>query len=112
MKRLLYIAKEENIVLDEKAAAMIATLADGGMRDALSLLDQCTAFSYNITEETVSAAAGVAGRGSLFDILDAVIDENPSVAIEIVNNLYAMSKDMQRLCDELILQFEIRFSQS
>ncbi|NLK69977.1 MAG: DNA polymerase III subunit gamma/tau [Clostridiales bacterium] len=105
LKRLLYIAKEENIVLDEKAAAMIATHADGGMRDALSLLDQCTAFSYNITEETVSAAAGVAGRGSLFDILDAVIDENPSVAIEIVNNLYAMSKDMQRLCDELILQF-------
>lgn len=104
-KRLLYIAGEENLTLDEKASVMIATLADGGMRDALSLMDQCAAFSDDITEETVSSAAGVAGRGHLFDILDAVIDKNPSSAIEVVNDLYAMSKDMQRLCDELILQF-------
>lgn len=104
-KRLLYIAEQENLTLDEKASVMIATLADGGMRDALSLMDQCAAFSDKITEETVSTAAGVAGRGHLFDIIDAIIAENTSSAIGVVDNLYAMSKDMQRLCDELILQF-------
>ena len=58
-KRLLYIADQENISLDEKAARFIAKLSDGGMRDALSLLDQCAAFSSNIDSDTFSAAAGI-----------------------------------------------------
>lgn len=104
-KRLLYIAGEENINLSEDAAFLIARLADGGMRDALSLLDQCIAYSTDVTLETVSAASGIAGRDYLFDIIESVVRGDTSTALTITDKLYAMSKDMTRLCEELILQF-------
>lgn len=104
-KRLCYIAGQENISLDENAAALIARLSDGGMRDALSLLDQCAAYSDNITMETVSAAAGIAGRDHLFDIIEAAVEKNPGNALAVADNLYAMSKDMTKLCSELTDQF-------
>lgn len=103
--RLLYISKQEGISLDENAAELIARIADGGMRDALSLLDQCIAFAENVTLETVSSAAGIAGRDYLFDLLDAIINEDAGIAISIIDKLYGMSKDMQRLCEELLSQF-------
>ena len=63
--RLMYIASKEGFLLQEDAAALIARLSDGGMRDALSLLDQCVAYDNRITIDTVSAAAGIAGRDYL-----------------------------------------------
>lgn len=102
--RLLYIANQENIKLDKDAAHLIARISDGGMRDALSLLDQCIAFSNSVTIDIVSSAAGIAGRDYLFDLLDAVINQNASNALTIVDKLYSMSKDMQRLCEELLSQ--------
>lgn len=104
-KRLLYVAEKENIQLDDTAAELIAKTADGGMRDALSLLDQCIAFSEDVTEEVVANAAGIAGREYLFEIIDAVIGHDPSKAIAVIQKLYELSKDMQKLCDELIAQF-------
>ena len=104
VERLMYIAGKENISLDENAAALIAKLSDGGMRDALSLLDQCVAYSSAVDIETVSSAAGIAGRDYLFDLLECVRDNNPTAAIGIVDKLYEMSKDMQRLCEELLSQ--------
>lgn len=103
--RLLYVAEKENISLDSEAAELIAKTADGGMRDALSLLDRCIAFSDHVTLETVSGAAGIAGREPIFDIMEAAADKNPGKAVAVVNELYNMSKDMQKLCDELIAQF-------
>ena len=102
--RLLYIASQEGIGLDENAASLIAKLSDGGMRDALSLMDQCIAYSDNITLDTVSEAAGIAGRDYLFDLLDCFGSNNPAQAISIIDKLYSLSKDMQRLIDELISQ--------
>lgn len=104
-ERLLYVAEKENISLDREAAELIAKTADGGMRDALSLLDQCIAFSENVTADIVSGAAGIAGREPVFDILDAVAERDAGRAIEITDKLYGMSKDMQKLCEELIAQF-------
>ena len=104
-KRLLYIAGEENINLSEDAAFLIARLADGGMRDALSLLDQCIAYSTDVTLETVSAASGIAGRDYLFDIIESVVRGDTSTALTITDKLYSMSKDITRLCEELIMQF-------
>lgn len=104
-KRLLYVAEKENIQLDDTAAELIAKTADGGMRDALSLFDQCIAFSEDVTEEVVANAAGIAGREYLFEIIDAVIGHDPSKAIAVIQKLYELSKDMQKLCDELIAQF-------
>ena len=97
-ERLLYVAEREKISLDPEAAELIAKTADGGMRDALSLLDQCIAFSDNVTIDIVSGAAGIAGREPVFEILEAAADN-------VADKLYGMSKDMQKLCDELIAQF-------
>ena len=65
--RLLFIAGQEDMTLTEEAAALIARIADGGMRDALSLLDLCWAHAHDITVETVSEAAGW-GAGLSFEI--------------------------------------------
>ncbi len=102
--RLLYIAKCENISLEPDAASLIARLADGAMRDALSLLDQCIAYSEHIDRETVSNAAGVAGRGPLFDILEAAASGDTPSAISVIDELYSKSKDMAILCGELTMQ--------
>ena len=102
--RLTYIAGEENLSLDPAAAQLIAHLSDGGMRDALSLLDQCASGGDAITAASVTAAAGVAGRDSVFAILEAVQAQDAAKALEITGALYDQSKDMVRLCDELLDQ--------
>lgn len=104
-ERLLYVADKENITLGRESAELIAKTADGGMRDALSLLDQCIAFSENVTLDIVSNAAGIAGREPIFDILDAVADRDAGSAVAVTDKLYGMSKDMQTLCGELIARF-------
>ena len=103
--RIESVAGKEGISIDRDAAELIAKTADGGMRDALSILDRCIAFSENITAEVVSEAAGIAGRESLFGLIRAIADKNSAGALEIIAGLYDRSKDMSRLCEELITQF-------
>lgn len=102
--RLLYIASQENVRLSDDAAATIARISDGAMRDALSLLDQCIAISDDITLSTVSEAAGIAGKDAVFDILDGIAGRDAAKVLALTDTLYSMSKDMARLCDELIFQ--------
>lgn len=102
--RLEYIAGEEQLSLEPEAAQLIAHLSDGGMRDALSLLDQCASGGEAITAASVTAAAGVAGRDSVFAILEAVQAQDAAKALEYTGALYDQSKDMVRLCDELLEQ--------
>jgi len=102
--RLSYIAEQEDINLTGDGADLIARLADGGMRDAVSLLDQCSACADVINAEAVSASAGIAGRDYLYSILEAVEDSDASKALSITGELYDMSKDLTRLCDEIITQ--------
>lgn len=104
-KRLLYIAEHENIRLEENAASLIAKLADGGMRDAISILDQCAAYSDTIDMNIVSAAAGIADRSHIFEIINASVQKQPKIALSVADRLYGMSKDMQKLCVELTEQF-------
>lgn len=103
-ERIMYVASQEDFTLTDDAASLIAKLADGGMRDALSLLDQCIAYSKDVTIDTVSAAAGIAGRDYLFELLDCFTEKNAPKAISVIGKLYDDSKDMQRLIDELISQ--------
>lgn len=102
--RLSYIAEQEGFTLAQDAAELIARLSDGGMRDALSLLDQCVAFSDDITLDVVSSASGIAGRDYLFDIIECVAQKNAAEALRIVNRLYSMSKDLKVLAGELLEQ--------
>lgn len=99
---LLRIAQKEGFSLDKNAALLIARLSDGGMRDALSLLDTCCASSDTVNADVVRECAGVAGRGHLFGIAEAVLSADPAAALDIVGELHAHSKDLGRLVDELI----------
>ena len=98
VSRLKYIAGQEKLELHDDAAQLIARLSDGGMRD------QCVAYSDKITLETVSDAAGIAGRDYLFEILKAVTEHETAKAIHYVDDLYNRSKDLTVLCSELITQ--------
>ncbi len=102
--RLKYIAEQEELTLTDGGAAMIAKLADGGMRDAVSLLDRCSVGGEEIDEDVVSAAAGIAGRDYLFGLLEAINTGDTAKALSITASLYDMSKDIGRLCEELISQ--------
>ena len=104
VSRLEYIASQEKIKLDEDAATLIAKISDGGMRDALSLLDQCIAYSDNVDLKTVSDAAGIAGRDYLFNIIEGIFAHDIKGVMETISSLYDMAKDMTRLCGELLEQ--------
>jgi DNA polymerase-3 subunit gamma/tau len=100
--RLEYVARQEQVSLTEEAALLIARLADGGMRDALSLLDQCLSRSRDITVEVVAQATGMAGRSHLFSLARAIRGGDGGAALTLIGELYDASKDMERLCAELI----------
>lgn len=103
--RLLYVASQEGVTLSDGAALLAASVADGALRDALSLLDGCIAISSDIDEDVVRSAAGLARKTYLFELANCVINKNTAKALEIVNRLYGESKDMARLCDELLSHF-------
>ena len=84
---------------------MIARIADGALRDGLSILDQCSSRSKNIDSDLVSRVAGLAGRESLYQLTDCIGLKNSSQALEIIASLYQNSYDMERLCVELINHF-------
>lgn len=105
VSRMQFIADEEGFTLDEEAALLIAKIADGGMRDALSVLDQCVSREKHITTETVCSVAGLTGRQHLFDLADAVKKEDAAACLSIINELHNGCFDMERLCSELINHF-------
>ena len=100
--RLQYVAEHENITLDEDAAALIAKVADGALRDALSLLDRCCAVDEHITSEVVTKSAGLAGRDYLMRLSECIIEKDCASALGIINELHMNSCDMERLCSEFM----------
>lgn len=103
--RVEYVVSQENAEITESAALMLASVADGALRDALSLLDSCLAVSSHIDEEVVRNAAGLVSKTYLFELAAAIINKNPTRSLEIIDRLYSESKDMARLCDELVEHF-------
>ena len=84
---------------------LISRIADGALRDALSLLDRCASYGTKITEKVASDAAGIAGREHLFELVDAVISHDSPRALTIIDELYNNSCDMERLLSELLSHF-------
>lgn len=99
-KRLQYVTEQEGGSLDPEAGMLLARLADGALRDALSLLDQCLGRSREITVQVVNETAGLAGREHLFALADAVQNRDSSSALQTIDELYRGGKDMARLCEE------------
>lgn len=104
-KRLCEIAQKENVKLTEDAARLISRLSDGGMRDAVSLLDQCISVSNDIDEQTVRTTAGIAGTDHLFALAECVREHNAAEALKIIDELHDQSKDLMLLLDELLSHF-------
>lgn len=104
-ERLLEIAEKEKMSLDEGAAALISRISEGGMRDALSLLDQCFSVSSHVTEEIVRECAGISGTEHLFRIADAVLRKDAAEALTTLRALTDRSKSPSRLIEELIAHY-------
>lgn len=103
--RLRQVADLEGMTLDDDAAVLIARIADGALRDGLSILDQCAGRSKNITSELVSEVAGLAGREAMYQLSDCIANRASSDAMSIISDLYQNSYDMERLCVEMINHF-------
>lgn len=100
--RLQFVAYQENIDMDDSAARVLARLADGGMRDGLSLLDQCaSATAGELNAERVYACLGIAGIQETGKLMRAIADRDTTAALTLMNRLYADGKDMGALLDEL-----------
>ncbi len=100
-QRLDYVAQQEGIALTAPAAELLARLADGGLRDALSLLDQCSGTQGEVTEETVLDILGLAGNRRTGKLLDCVAQEDTAGALQALDSLYQDGKDMGALLGEL-----------
>ena len=100
--RLQYVAYQENIDLDDSAARVLARLADGGMRDGLSLLDQCaSATTGELTAERVYACLGIAGEQKCGELMGYIAAHDTRRALELFNRLYSEGKDLSAMLDEL-----------
>ena len=100
--RLQFVAYQEDIDLDDSAARVIARLADGGMRDGLSLLDQCaSATNGELTAEKVYTCLGIAGERKCGELMGFIAAHDAKNALELFNRLYAEGKDLSAMLDEL-----------
>ncbi len=103
--RLKEVAGLEGLELDDDAAVLIARIADGALRDGLSVLDQCAGRSKSITPDLVSEVAGLAGREAMYKLSDCIANNDSNTAMSIISDLYQNSFDMERLCVEMINHF-------
>lgn len=98
VERLRHICKEEGITIDDESLHVIASKADGALRDALSLMDQVIAFcGVDITHELLIRALNVVSQETLFDIVDAIRDHDASRVLGILDALMLQGNDMQEL---------------
>lgn len=104
-QRLNQVADAEGITLESDAALLIARIADGALRDGLSILDQCAGRGSVVTSELVSQVAGLAGREAIYKLSSCISSKDSSTAMSVISELYQNSYDMERLCVEMINHF-------
>lgn len=103
--RIEFVAEQENISLDEGVSSLLAKLADGSMRDALSLLEACANGNTDVlTQETVRNVLGLAGDDMIFGLLHAIAEKNVPDAIGIVSEIHRSSKDISVFIDDISLK--------
>ena len=102
---LLAVSAQEGIELEEDAALLIARLSDGGMRDALSLLDVCRSTAAHVSSEVVTQAAGLAMQDCLFDIANAVLEQQLAQMLQVMETMHQASIDFEKMCVQLISHY-------
>lgn len=112
-QQVLFVCEQEGIQIDEDAAQLIARLSEGGMRDALSLLDVCRSSARtnageaaeHITLQHVRSSAGLAVSDSLFRIADAVLQQDVPAILQEVEQMFLNSIDFEKMCVQLISHY-------
>ncbi len=99
--RLEYVAKQEGIGLTADGAELLSRLADGALRDGLSLLDQCAAAGGTVDSRSVLDALGLAGNLQTAQLLERVLARDAKAALLLLNQLYAGGKDVGAVLGEL-----------
>lgn len=102
IERLSYIADNEDIKYDREALRLIAKLAQGGMRDAISLLELCAGASKNVTVETVTQTLGIGGRETFEKTVKAILTSNYDEVFSIIDSVVRSSKDIAVFWQELL----------
>lgn len=101
--RLQFVAYQEQIDLDQGAARVLARLADGGMRDGLSLLDQCASSTIgDLTADRVYECLGIAGEQKCAELMGYIGQRDTAKALKLFNHLYAQGKDLGAMLDEMV----------
>lgn len=104
--RMAYICEKENIEAEEKALSLIARNSQGALRDALSILDQCMSFGNELIEyNDVIELLGTVNIDELFELSQAIIDENTKKTLQILNGFIIWGKDIRNLMNDLIDHF-------
>lgn len=105
VRRLKDVAEGENVIISDEAANLIANLAEGGMRDALSIMDRCLSVTDNIDEKTVSDVEGIAGTSFMFSLSDCISKKDFNEAFRLTDELYNGFCDIDKICSRLAYHF-------
>ena len=100
-KRLTYVAQQEQIDLTPDGAELLSRLADGALRDGLSLLDQCAAAGGTVDSRAVLEVLGLAGNLQTAQLMQDILDRTAQAALLLLNELYAGGKDVGAVLGEL-----------
>lgn len=113
-RRVVHVAREENINIEEGAAHLIARSADGALRDALSLLDQCSAISESITEDGVYSLLGLTEKNFLYRTVRSIATNDAKRTLSMVDEFLAAGKSAAKFIDSLTDYFTtlLRYSVS
>lgn len=101
-ERLMKISSAEGFEIEKDAAALIAKISQGGMRDSISLLELCSGKHKKITKELVNEAIGSTGRDSIVRTVKAIAEKNYDKIFEEISNIATSSKDISVFWQELI----------
>lgn len=113
VKRLQYIVNQENYISEHEnlesgityeleALEYIAKVADGGMRDAISLMDKCLSYSNKLTVKNVVKALGISDYENLDKLLSMLVGKNKKSCIDIIENVYNQGKDLKQFIKQFI----------
>ena len=100
-QRLGYVAQQEGIDLTREGAALLARLADGGLRDALSLLDQCAGSGQRVDEQDILDTLGLAGNLETARLMGLIAGHDTAGALDALARLYGNGKDVGSVLEEL-----------